>query len=72
LCFEGPGCSSVGAGAFVEHGPFKPTKNGLIKNDYSWNKGNRTTTQFCCIFGWNFDNPFVLNYSKLLSVSYLL
>lgn len=34
----GPGCSSVGAGAFVEHGPFKPTKNGLIKNDYSWNK----------------------------------
>ncbi|CAL5201970.1 unnamed protein product [Lathyrus oleraceus] len=34
----GPGCSSVGAGAFVEHGPFKPTKSGLIKNDYSWNK----------------------------------
>ncbi|CAI8586008.1 unnamed protein product [Vicia faba] len=34
----GPGCSSVGAGAFVEHGPFKPSKNGLIKNDYSWNK----------------------------------
>jgi serine carboxypeptidase-like clade 2 len=34
----GPGCSSVGAGAFVEHGPFKPTENGLIKNDYSWNK----------------------------------
>ncbi|XP_058766711.1 serine carboxypeptidase-like 45 [Vicia villosa] len=34
----GPGCSSVGAGAFVEHGPFKPTQNGLIKNDYSWNK----------------------------------
>lgn len=48
--FEGPGCSSVGAGAFVEHGPFKPTKNGLIKNDYSWNKGNPNTTQFCCIF----------------------
>jgi serine carboxypeptidase-like clade 2 len=34
----GPGCSSVGAGAFVEHGPFKPTENGLIKNNYSWNK----------------------------------
>lgn len=34
----GPGCSSVGAGAFVEHGPFKPSENGLLKNDYSWNK----------------------------------
>ncbi|XP_028766709.1 serine carboxypeptidase-like 45 [Neltuma alba] len=34
----GPGCSSLGAGAFVEHGPFKPTENGLVKNDYSWNK----------------------------------
>ena len=39
LVFEGPGCSSVGAGAFVEHGPFKPTENGLEINDYSWNKG---------------------------------
>ncbi|KAK7267185.1 hypothetical protein RIF29_19850 [Crotalaria pallida] len=34
----GPGCSSVGAGAFVEHGPFKPRGSGLVKNDYSWNK----------------------------------
>ncbi|OWM73971.1 serine carboxypeptidase-like 46 [Punica granatum] len=34
----GPGCSSVGFGAFMEHGPFKPGQNGsLIKNDYSWN-----------------------------------
>ncbi|KAL5546696.1 hypothetical protein UlMin_006383 [Ulmus minor] len=35
----GPGCSSVGAGAFTEHGPFLPT-NGktLIKNEYSWNR----------------------------------
>ncbi|CAI9761189.1 unnamed protein product [Fraxinus pennsylvanica] len=35
----GPGCSSVGAGAFCEHGPFKPSGNVLVKNDYSWNKG---------------------------------
>ncbi|XP_024018008.1 serine carboxypeptidase-like 45 [Morus notabilis] len=35
----GPGCSSVGAGAFCEHGPFKPSGNILLKNDYSWNKG---------------------------------
>ncbi|XP_038692282.1 serine carboxypeptidase-like 45 [Tripterygium wilfordii] len=34
----GPGCSSIGAGAFVEHGPFKPSKGVLLKNDYSWNK----------------------------------
>ena len=42
---EGPGCSSVGAGAFVEHGPFKPSEEVLVKNDYSWNKGNPTTLQ---------------------------
>ncbi|KAK1428955.1 hypothetical protein QVD17_17796 [Tagetes erecta] len=35
---QGPGCSSVGEGAFVEHGPFKPKGDGLLKNDYSWNK----------------------------------
>ncbi|KAI3525873.1 hypothetical protein L1887_05002 [Cichorium endivia] len=34
----GPGCSSVGEGAFVEHGPFKPSRGELVKNDYSWNK----------------------------------
>ncbi|KAA8517922.1 hypothetical protein F0562_015390 [Nyssa sinensis] len=34
----GPGCSSIGAGAFCEHGPFKPSGNVLVKNEYSWNK----------------------------------
>lgn len=34
----GPGCSSIGAGAFCEHGPFKPSGQILVKNDYSWNK----------------------------------
>lgn len=35
----GPGCSSVGVGAFVEHGPFRPTTgNNLVRNEYSWNK----------------------------------
>ncbi|XP_059278295.1 serine carboxypeptidase-like 45 isoform X2 [Lycium ferocissimum] len=34
----GPGCSSVGYGAFMEHGPFQPGKHGsLMKNKYSWN-----------------------------------
>lgn len=37
--FAGPGCSSVGEGAFVEHGPFKPSGSVLVKNEYSWNKG---------------------------------
>ncbi|KAM7271206.1 hypothetical protein ACFE04_030420 [Oxalis oulophora] len=34
----GPGCSSIGAGAFCEHGPFKPSGDILLKNNYSWNK----------------------------------
>ncbi|XP_071722918.1 serine carboxypeptidase-like 45 [Rutidosis leptorrhynchoides] len=34
----GPGCSSVGYGAFIEHGPFKVKGGGLINNDYSWNR----------------------------------
>ncbi|KAJ4707492.1 Carboxypeptidase [Melia azedarach] len=34
----GPGCSSLGFGAFMEHGPFQPAENGLLlKNEYSWN-----------------------------------
>ncbi|XXG40263.1 hypothetical protein AAC387_Pa01g1027 [Persea americana] len=34
----GPGCSSLGAGAFMEHGPFRVGDNGLlIQNPYSWN-----------------------------------
>ncbi|KAI3893484.1 hypothetical protein MKX03_022812 [Papaver bracteatum] len=34
----GPGCSSLGFGAFMEHGPFQPDKNGfLINNKFSWN-----------------------------------
>ncbi|KAI4325610.1 hypothetical protein MLD38_030992 [Melastoma candidum] len=34
----GPGCSSVGAGAFGEHGPFQPRGNLLVSNKNSWNK----------------------------------
>ncbi|KAK9090663.1 hypothetical protein Sjap_023840 [Stephania japonica] len=34
----GPGCSSLGFGAFMEHGPFRPTDDGLLmKNKHSWN-----------------------------------
>ncbi|MQL79531.1 hypothetical protein Taro_011975, partial [Colocasia esculenta] len=34
----GPGCSSVGVGAFSENGPFRPSGQMLVKNEYSWNK----------------------------------
>jgi hypothetical protein len=39
---SGPGCSSVGGGAFTELGPFYPRGNGrgLRINDKSWNKGS--------------------------------
>jgi serine carboxypeptidase-like clade 2 len=35
----GPGCSSLGVGAFSENGPFRPNGEFLIKNEHSWNKG---------------------------------
>jgi len=37
----GPGCSSIGGGAFTELGPFYPTGDarGLRRNPKSWNKG---------------------------------
>nr|GMD89121.1 putative serine carboxypeptidase-like 23 [Ipomoea batatas] len=35
----GPGCSSIGGGAFAELGPFRPAKDGktLNSNPYAWN-----------------------------------
>lgn len=35
----GPGCSSIGVGAFSENGPFRPNGNVLVRNEYSWNRG---------------------------------
>lgn len=37
--FEGPGCSSLGVGAFSENGPFRPNGQVLLRNEYSWNRG---------------------------------
>ncbi|XP_050158863.1 serine carboxypeptidase-like 45 [Malus sylvestris] len=34
----GPGCSSIGVGAFNENGPFQPSGDILLKNDFSWNR----------------------------------
>ncbi|XP_022640031.1 serine carboxypeptidase-like 45 isoform X4 [Vigna radiata var. radiata] len=36
--YLGPGCSSLGVGAFSENGPFRPNGEVLIKNEYSWNR----------------------------------
>ncbi|PNX55659.1 serine carboxypeptidase 45-like protein, partial [Trifolium pratense] len=33
----GPGCSSLGVGAFSENGPFRPKGDALVKNQFSWN-----------------------------------
>jgi serine carboxypeptidase-like clade 2 len=41
----GPGCSSLGVGAFSENGPFRPSGQVLVKNEYSWNKG----ASVCCV-----------------------
>jgi hypothetical protein len=35
----GPGCSSLGVGAFSENGPFRTNGEVLIKNEHSWNRG---------------------------------
>lgn len=37
--FAGPGCSSLGVGAFSENGPFRPSGQVLVKNQHSWNTG---------------------------------
>lgn len=34
----GPGCSSLGVGAFSENGPFRPSGQVLVRNEYSWNR----------------------------------
>ncbi|KAF2311540.1 hypothetical protein GH714_024639 [Hevea brasiliensis] len=34
----GPGCSSLGVGAFSENGPFRPNGKVLVRNECSWNR----------------------------------
>ncbi|PIA27343.1 hypothetical protein AQUCO_08000015v1 [Aquilegia coerulea] len=34
----GPGCSSLGVGAFSENGPFRPSGQVLVRNEHSWNR----------------------------------
>lgn len=39
MIYAGPGCSSLGVGAFSENGPFRPNGQVLVRNEYSWNRG---------------------------------
>ncbi|XP_073122275.1 serine carboxypeptidase-like 42 isoform X1 [Henckelia pumila] len=55
----GPGCSSMGGGAFTELGPFFPTGNGrgLRINSKSWNKAsNLLFVESPAGVGWSYSN----------------
>ncbi|CAH8357081.1 unnamed protein product [Eruca vesicaria subsp. sativa] len=55
----GPGCSSVGGGAFTELGPFYPTGDGrgLRINSMSWNKAsNLLFVESPAGVGWSYSN----------------
>ncbi|XAR62438.1 Carboxypeptidase D [Bertholletia excelsa] len=55
----GPGCSSIGGGAFTELGPFFPTGDGrgLRRNSMSWNKAsNLLFVESPAGVGWSYSN----------------
>ncbi|KAL8166164.1 hypothetical protein V2J09_007663 [Rumex salicifolius] len=55
----GPGCSSLGGGAFTELGPFFPRGDGrgLVKNSKSWNKAsNMLFIESPAGVGWSYSN----------------
>ncbi|GMY29408.1 serine carboxypeptidase-like 42 [Fagus crenata] len=55
----GPGCSSIGGGAFTELGPFYPRGDGrsLRKNSMSWNKAsNLLFVESPAGVGWSYSN----------------
>lgn len=55
----GPGCSSIGGGAFTELGPFFPTGDGrgLRRNSLSWNRAsNLLFVESPAGVGWSYSN----------------
>ncbi|XP_058781478.1 serine carboxypeptidase-like 42 [Vicia villosa] len=62
----GPGCSSIGGGAFSELGPFYPTGDGrgLRNNPESWNKAsNLLFVESPAGVGWSYSNT-TSDYTK--------
>ncbi|KAL5184375.1 Serine carboxypeptidase-like 46 [Glycine soja] len=67
----GPGCSSLGVGAFLENEPFRPKGEGLVRNQFSWKKeanyaGN--TTIYLC---FSFMKKLWLKYSYIYAIMFL-
>jgi serine carboxypeptidase-like clade 2 len=59
MLLSGPGCSSVGGGAFTELGPFYPRGDGrgLRLNKKSWNKvSNLLFVESPAGVGWSYSN----------------
>jgi len=53
----GPGCSSLGGGFLSELGPFYPTGNRLVRNEYSWNKvANMLFLESPAFVGFSYSN----------------
>ena len=76
IWLSGPGCSSVGGGAFTELGPFYPRGDGrgLRSNKKSWNRGRSLGCRYISI-PFFFSKEWkvqVLTFSLLLCCFYLL
>lgn len=55
----GPGCSSIGNGAFTENGPFRASaaSGGLIENPYTWNRASNVLfLDSPAGVGWSYSN----------------
>ncbi|XP_022152015.1 serine carboxypeptidase-like 45 [Momordica charantia] len=64
------GCSSVGGGAFIEHGPFKVDGETLVKNEYSWNtEANMLYVESPAGVGFSYstNKSFYLNINDVIS-----
>ncbi|RVW52619.1 Serine carboxypeptidase-like 45 [Vitis vinifera] len=68
LFLEGPGCSSLGVGAFSENGPFRPNGEFLLRNEYSWNREANMLyleTPVGVGFSYSSDTPYVTVDDKI-------